>query len=415
MIKEITVVINAPALRGAEISTLEFLRLIKDQYSVKVLVGEYSNKQFLEKLRMLGLKVKLVPMMKLGRYTVIGLNSVLEHVKNSSIIWAPHLGQPLLVLKEGRIPVSITLIGHIRDYILLCPIGLSEEYSLSHKCTIFRLIRCKQKFNYKRIINGYIDLYTGLLILTNSFIKGIYEYNLINYAKRYVSSLDGLIAISKAVKNIYILHLPSLSTKPFEVIYNPISIPSKIIKLSLSKNISKNKYTIIYASGFDYVKGLHILLKALRIVIKEYPEIKVMYFGDYNTRLNKLMKKECVDKHINIMGRSDHEDFLKNIAKADIVVLPSIWPEPFGRIAAEANMLGVPVVASNIGGLPEIVENGRTGFLVKPGDPLELAKGIIRALEYNFNREYIYKITYSKFNPQKIKRDFIRYIDKVIS
>ncbi len=416
MKKEIIVLINAPAFRGAEISTLEFLRLIKDHYSIKVFVGTNSNRQFIEKLKELNVVVKFSPMIKLGRYTIISFNNILERVKGPSVIWIPHLGQPLLVYKGNKISESLTLIGHIRDYMLICPIGYSEKGCLfHHRCTPFRLIRCKQKYNYKRMINGYIGLQTGTLILASSFIKGLHEYTLINLCKKYIFLLDGLIAISKAIKRAYISCLPSLATKPFEVIYNPINIPNEVIKLSLSKNASKNKYTIVYASGFDYVKGLHILLKALRIVVKEYPQIKIMYFGGYNSRLMKLLEKEHVNKYFSIMGQRDHKDVLMNIARADIVVLPSIWPEPFGRVAAEANMLGVPVVASNIGGLPEIVEDGRTGFLVKPGDPLELAKGIIRALEHNFDREYIHKVTHSKFNPQKIKQDFIRYIDSIMS
>ena len=62
-------------------------------------------------------------------------------------------------------------------------------------------------------------------------------------------------------------------------------------------------------------------------------------------------------------------DKIKEIySKSDIIVFPSVWQEPFGRIAIEAMSFGIPVVGSNVGGIKNIIIDGKTGFLVDPFD-----------------------------------------------
>jgi len=66
--------------------------------------------------------------------------------------------------------------------------------------------------------------------------------------------------------------------------------------------------------------------------------------------------------------------------QADVVVVPSVWQEPFGRVALEALMCGTPVVASNRGGLGEIVQDGITGFIVEP-KPKPIADAVVHVLQ----------------------------------
>jgi glycosyltransferase involved in cell wall biosynthesis len=67
--------------------------------------------------------------------------------------------------------------------------------------------------------------------------------------------------------------------------------------------------------------------------------------------------------------------------RCSIALAPSIWSEPFGIVVIEAMAAGKPVIASKIGGLKDIVEDGKTGYLVTPGDPVELSKAITRLLQ----------------------------------
>jgi glycosyltransferase involved in cell wall biosynthesis len=83
--------------------------------------------------------------------------------------------------------------------------------------------------------------------------------------------------------------------------------------------------------------------------------------------------------NIYFLGYVNPADFFGTI---DVLLVPSLWPEPFGRIVAEAYAHGVPVIASNRGGLREIVEDGQTGFTFDPNQPSEMTERI-RDLDVN--------------------------------
>ena len=72
---------------------------------------------------------------------------------------------------------------------------------------------------------------------------------------------------------------------------------------------------------------------------------------------------------------------------SDIIVMPSQWEEPFGRVAAEAGAASKPIVASNIGGIPEIIEHGKNGFLVEKGDLDSLVKFVKKLIKNKRLRE----------------------------
>ena len=74
-------------------------------------------------------------------------------------------------------------------------------------------------------------------------------------------------------------------------------------------------------------------------------------------------------------------EVLATMAQASVVVVPSIFPEPFGLVAAEAMSVGTPVVASAVGGLPEVLDHGRAGVLVAPGDPDGLRAAVAELLD----------------------------------
>jgi glycosyltransferase involved in cell wall biosynthesis len=71
-----------------------------------------------------------------------------------------------------------------------------------------------------------------------------------------------------------------------------------------------------------------------------------------------------------------HDEVLAAWRHATVGLVPSVWPEPFGLVAVEAMAAGVPVIASRVGGLPEVVTDGVTGLLVEPGDAASLADAI---------------------------------------
>jgi glycosyltransferase involved in cell wall biosynthesis len=128
-------------------------------------------------------------------------------------------------------------------------------------------------------------------------------------------------------------------------------------------------------------KGVHVAVEALR----HLPERYVLWAtGDpadpaasaYAAELQALVARAGLAARLHLVGA--RRDVGRVMAAADVVLVPSIWDEPFGLVAAEAQLLGVPVVASDRGALPELMGGGELGLVARAGDPGDLAAAAFR-------------------------------------
>jgi len=131
----------------------------------------------------------------------------------------------------------------------------------------------------------------------------------------------------------------------------------------------------LYQPGGEYVayvgrisaeKGIDTLIAAA-----QQRELPVKVAGDY-TGMPELVK--MAPRHVQFVGQLSRSDLVGFLRNARFLVAPSVWPEAFGMVVAEAMGYGLPVIASRIGGLPEVVEEGVTGLLFEPGNAEDLAK-----------------------------------------
>jgi glycosyltransferase involved in cell wall biosynthesis len=133
-------------------------------------------------------------------------------------------------------------------------------------------------------------------------------------------------------------------------------------------------------------KGVGVLMDAFEIVLTRQPRARLVLVGDGPERpiIERRIAASRLAGRAEITGWLKREEVDRQLATVAVQVVPSLWEEPFGLVAAEAMMRGTPVVASDIGGLGEVVEQDRTGMLVPPGDPQALAGALLTLLE---NRE----------------------------
>ncbi|MGH9200662.1 MAG: glycosyltransferase family 4 protein [Vicinamibacterales bacterium] len=129
-------------------------------------------------------------------------------------------------------------------------------------------------------------------------------------------------------------------------------------------------------------KGVDVLLQAFARAVENVPDARLRLIGDgpERDRLRNLITALGLVSAVTLQGRLSRADAERLCASAWVQAVPSRWPEPFGRVAIEAMMRGTAVVASNCGGLAEIIEDGHMGFLVPPGDVPALAQGLTRLL-----------------------------------
>ncbi len=140
------------------------------------------------------------------------------------------------------------------------------------------------------------------------------------------------------------------------------------------------------ACRLERVKGLDYLIGATALLIKEFPDLRLEIAGEGSQRasLENACRAAGLEHHVQFLGWRD--DVRSAMRRWKVFVLPSL-DEGFGISAIEAMGCGVPVVASRVGGLCEIVEDGRTGFLVPPKDAYAIANGVAFLLHDREARE----------------------------
>jgi glycosyltransferase involved in cell wall biosynthesis len=126
-------------------------------------------------------------------------------------------------------------------------------------------------------------------------------------------------------------------------------------------------------------KGLDLLLRAAARLMDGGTPLRVVLAGDgpLRAKLTRLAKQLGMTERVDFRGEVPHDQVPSVLAELDIFVMPS-RAEGFGVAALEAQAMELPVVASRVHGIPDVVEDGRTGLLVPPGDEQALAEAIGR-------------------------------------
>ena len=151
-------------------------------------------------------------------------------------------------------------------------------------------------------------------------------------------------------------------------------------KLKQEWDLSSNKFTILLPGRLTYWKGQEKFIEALNILIEDYDisNFQAIILGSdqgrkvYSKKLINLVQRYSLNKKVKFFQHCKEMPLAYSLA--DVVVSASIEPEAFGRVSVEAQSMGKPIIASNIGGSKETIINKKTGFLYKYDDPRELAK-----------------------------------------
>lgn len=169
-------------------------------------------------------------------------------------------------------------------------------------------------------------------------------------------------------------------TKP--VVYIPSSVDTKAYESSRTLHLLSNPdhfVDLLFLGGVDpYRKGLMTLLDALPHIIAEatYPIRLVVTGSDVSKEILEHSEAQ-IRKHIVFLGWVKEEDKIGLYKTCDLMILPS-FDEGMPYALVEAMAAGLPVVSTLVGGIPDLIQDGINGFLVRPGQPLELADRIIR-------------------------------------
>jgi glycosyltransferase involved in cell wall biosynthesis len=148
----------------------------------------------------------------------------------------------------------------------------------------------------------------------------------------------------------------------------------------------KEVKTLFCAARLSPEKGLAITIRALKLLLANSYDLSLRLAGDGPSRaqLQELATQLGISHRVQFLGNLTEEEVIRELEACDLFVLPS-FVEGIPVSVMEAMAVGVPVIATNIAGTSELVEDGKTGLLVRPSDSQALADAIVRMMtDYEF-------------------------------
>jgi glycosyltransferase involved in cell wall biosynthesis len=220
--------------------------------------------------------------------------------------------------------------------------------------------------------HGYINTSIALKI-----------YNRLDLAA--LANCQKIIAVSNGIQQ----YLVQRGLNPFKIDVIPNAVPTfstqwlnaQRTKARSALAIHDQQFVMGYVGRLSIEKGIHHLIEALSIVRSQSNNSFHLFIigdGPERSRLQEMSKKYSLNQHITFTGFQ--QEVSRYLNALDILVLPSLT-EGTPMALLEAMSLGVPTVATRVGGVPDIVSDGVDGFLVRPGNAGHLAERILSLLE----------------------------------
>jgi glycosyltransferase involved in cell wall biosynthesis len=218
--------------------------------------------------------------------------------------------------------------------------------------------------------------------------EGFWKFQYLLYSAVFARQVRDRAAMITAHSNAAKEFLVSQGTKSERIDVVPVGVdpdefkPSTREILTTRAKVSGNKI-ILTVARLHPNKGLTYLLQAMPKVIEEHPSSNLVIIGRGPTeeQIRRLMADLKLEDHVTLLTDPiPNEDMNRIYPGCDLFVLPSV-KEPFGRVILEAMACGKPVISTRVGGPLDIVEDGKTGYLVDRADPGQLACRINELLQ----------------------------------
>jgi glycosyltransferase involved in cell wall biosynthesis len=361
--------------------------LIEDGYEIKVITQQIGNEKIIEKV---------------GKLSIHRINSspiTIGHFKQIPGFTLPFNFFNLTLQKKLKEIIRDCDCVHINNlyHLSFAPIqsakrlkkpiilDVHDYWPICFKKNLFYLDKqlCEKRYSSKCVkCLMKVNFFSSI---SYPFLSPLVIYEFILRRKNLV--FDELITHSKFMNDII--------EKEFHKKTKIISCPyfgRNIVK----KNKIVNKIVnLLFVGRLEYSKGAHLIIPIANELEKRKIEYKIDVVGR-GSMLNKLKSKSKNENlNINFHGFIDDSQKFSIMEKCHIMLIPSLWYEPFGIVALEAMAFGIPVVTSGRGGLKEIVDKNKTGIISEP-----LPNSIVNKIEFLIKN----KLEYEKLSENGLKR-----------
>jgi len=213
--------------------------------------------------------------------------------------------------------------------------------------------------------------------ISGHLLDEIYKINIKSiFIKWVMQSSDVVVCQSSTWLNIFSEKFPSKETDKYVIIENWVDYR---VYASLNSRYSENKRYFLFLGWIDEKKGVFVIIEALKIIDSVLPKDVVFYFAGSGADVDNLTRK--IEQYnllnrVEMLGWVKGAEKLKLLGKTEVVILPS-YVEGYPNTLVEGMASGNAVIGSTVGGIPDLLENGRAGLIIKEGNIEELAKAIL--------------------------------------
>lgn len=324
---------------GAEISTYLIAKEISKNNIVYVLTNDFHKKNL--KLS----KINIYSKLKIFYLSKRILCNVLNFFKTLIL--------NIKVFKDflnNFNPNIIHLIPSSFDAIYFILFFIKKRKLINIDIRDFSLIEYSQSKRF--FLSFFINYY-------QKFIFNLYLKKINNYKKIKIITLSNFMK--------YQLIEAGYSEDKIIVIPN-ISEPIKFKQI-------KRENKIVFAGRVEEEKGIWDAIKAFEIMDNKNLIFEILGKGTEYENIKSYLEERNI-KNIKLLGKVSNEEVLKHYLGSKAIIAPSVWPEPFGRFIQEGISTRTPVIATRVGGIPEGIKDHKTGLLIEPNNPKQLAKAI---------------------------------------
>ena len=298
----------------------------------------------------------------------------------------------LSVLKKKKIPSILT----VHDYKLICPV--SSCLSNNKVCTT-----CAEEKNAKNVLYKKCN-------------RNSYAYSAVNYLDYTISNnfydqkeiINHFVFVSQFSYDLHRKFLPQLEEKH--------SIIPNFFEVKSTHNYSKEPY-LLYIGRLSEEKGILQFTKVF--TENKNLALKLLIAGEGNLK-GELINLAASDERIKLIGFIQGAQKEEVIGKSQFVVLPSQWYENNPISLIESQSLKTPIIGTNIGGIPEIIKDGKNGFLFEPFSDFAIDSVLKKVLtlsnsEYNFLSDASIEKYNKDYTPSVFLRNTLNLYERILS
>lgn len=380
---------NDYQIPGGETKTAIGIANLLEEYGVKVIRYYKSNSEFAD----YGLagKVKVGINSLYNPATEKELNHILD--SNSVDFALIHNVMPVIsnsvyaVLKKRNIPI----IKYIQNYNLICLNGAIDQGSICEKCKKCLAIGVQNK------------CYKGNSVY--SFIRYLAKIDL---DKHYLQYIDAFMPNSNFVKEKHVQY--GLNPLKMNVMYNYIANNAEVIKGDNHSSF------YLYFGRISKEKGIFTILKAFKEL--ENIQLKIMGSGELEEDINEYIEEHNLN-NVKFIGSRTGEELDFVIGEAKCVIVSSEWEEPLPRTIIESYAQGIPVIGTDLGGIPEMIKEKETGLIYTSGSAEALKEAVIymerlAVEEYDYMRKNCIVEVAEKYSKESYFGRFMKCVEKIV-